>query len=48
MKTKAAWANACAAVERHDAYTRGIVVLGLDASQAELEESLCLPQASIW
>jgi 5-dehydro-2-deoxygluconokinase len=42
MKTKASWANACAAIERHDAYTRGIVVLGLDAPQAELEESFAL------
>jgi 5-dehydro-2-deoxygluconokinase len=42
MKTAAAWANACAAVERHDTYTRGIVVLGLDAPQAELEESFAL------
>ena len=42
MRTEASWANACAAVERHDAYTRGIVVLGLDAPQAELEESFAL------
>ncbi len=42
MKTKASWANACAAIERNDAYTRGIVVLGLDAPQAELEESFAL------
>ncbi|MCO5734725.1 5-dehydro-2-deoxygluconokinase [Rhizobium sp. SSA_523] len=45
MKSRAAWANACAAVERHDAYTRGIVVLGLDAPQAELEESFGLAAA---
>jgi 5-dehydro-2-deoxygluconokinase len=42
MKTKASWAKACGAVERHDQYTRGIVVLGLDAPQAELEESFAL------
>ncbi|WP_159949877.1 5-dehydro-2-deoxygluconokinase [Rhizobium sp. 18065] len=42
MKTKASWANACAAIEHNDAYTRGIVVLGLDAPQAELEESFAL------
>lgn len=42
MKTNDAWANACAAVERHDTHTRGIVVLGLDAPQAELEESFAL------
>ena len=42
MRSEASWANACAAVERHDPYTRGIVVLGLDAPQAELEESFAL------
>ncbi|MGN7294302.1 bifunctional 5-dehydro-2-deoxygluconokinase/5-dehydro-2-deoxyphosphogluconate aldolase [Rhizobium sp. SAFR-030] len=42
MRTHASWANACAAVERHDPYTRGIVVLGLDAPQAELQESFAL------
>ncbi|EHS49336.1 Protein of unknown function DUF2090 [Rhizobium sp. PDO1-076] len=42
MKTEASWANACAAIERNDAYTRGIVVLGLDAPQTELEESFAL------
>ncbi|MGN6549997.1 MAG: bifunctional 5-dehydro-2-deoxygluconokinase/5-dehydro-2-deoxyphosphogluconate aldolase [Pararhizobium sp.] len=40
MKSDCAWANACEAIERHDAHTRGVVVLGLDAPQAELEESL--------
>nr|WP_156631256.1 5-dehydro-2-deoxygluconokinase [Agrobacterium vitis] len=39
MKTKAAWANAVDAISRNDPYTRGIVVLGLDAPAAELEES---------
>ncbi|MBA8818286.1 5-dehydro-2-deoxygluconokinase [Ochrobactrum sp. P6BS-III] len=40
MKTKAAWANACEAITRNDPYTRGIVVLGLDAPAEELESSL--------
>ncbi|WP_250955673.1 5-dehydro-2-deoxygluconokinase [Rhizobium sp. CG5] len=39
MKTEASWANACAAISRNDPYTRGIVVLGLDAPAADLEES---------
>lgn len=39
MKTKAAWQNTVDAIERHDAFTRGIVVLGLDAPEAELAES---------
>lgn len=42
MKTTASWANACNAIERNDPNTRGIVVLGLDAPQAELEESFQL------
>lgn len=42
MKTVASWANACNAIERNDPYTRGIVVLGLDAPQAELEASFQL------
>ncbi len=42
MKTEAAWKNAVDAVKRNDPYTRGIVVLGLDAPQAELEESFKL------
>ena len=42
MRTEASWAKACAAVQRHDPYARGIVVLGLDAPQAELEESFSL------
>lgn len=39
MKTKAAWARAIAAIEENDAHTRGIVVLGLDAPEAELRAS---------
>ncbi|WP_312622564.1 PfkB family carbohydrate kinase, partial [Agrobacterium pusense] len=42
MKTTAAWKNACDAVNRNDPYVRGIVVLGLDAPQSELEESFRL------
>lgn len=39
MKTSVAWANAIAAIERNDRHTRGIVVLGLDAPEAELAAS---------
>jgi 5-dehydro-2-deoxygluconokinase len=39
MKTDAAWANACAAIARNDPYTRGVVVLGLEAPADELAES---------
>ncbi len=39
LKSDAAWANACAAISRNDANTRGIVVLGLDASAADLAVS---------
>jgi len=42
MKTEAAWANACEAITRNDPYTRGIVVLGLDAPAEELESSLAI------
>ncbi len=42
MKTRASWANASEAILRHDPYTRGIVVLGLDAPLAELEESFAV------
>jgi 5-dehydro-2-deoxygluconokinase len=40
LKTKEAWSNACDAITRNDPYTRGIVVLGLDAPARELEASL--------
>jgi len=40
--TAAAWQNAVDAIERNDPYTRGIVVLGLDAPEAELAASLAL------
>ncbi|MCB1372235.1 MAG: DUF2090 domain-containing protein, partial [Rhodobacteraceae bacterium] len=36
MKSRAAWGSAIAAIEKNDAHTRGIVVLGLDAPEAEL------------
>ncbi|MFC3165785.1 bifunctional 5-dehydro-2-deoxygluconokinase/5-dehydro-2-deoxyphosphogluconate aldolase [Ciceribacter thiooxidans] len=39
MTTSAAWSNTTAAIGRNDRYTRGIVVLGLDAPEAELAES---------
>lgn len=42
FKTEAAWVNAVAAIERNDPRTRGIVVLGLDAPQEELEASFAL------
>ncbi len=37
--TDAAWTNAVAAIERNDPRTRGILVLGLDAPEAELAAS---------
>jgi 5-dehydro-2-deoxygluconokinase len=42
FKTDAAWANAVNAIERNDPRTRGIVVLGLDAPEAELAASFAL------
>lgn len=39
MISEKSWANACDAVSRNDPYIRGIVVLGLDAPTAELEQS---------
>jgi 5-dehydro-2-deoxygluconokinase len=40
--TEAAWAGVAAAINRNDAHTRGIVVLGLDAPQDALAESFAL------
>ncbi|MCB2135175.1 MAG: 5-dehydro-2-deoxygluconokinase [Rhodobacteraceae bacterium] len=40
--TEGAWAKAADAIARNDPYTRGIVVLGLDAPQSELEASFAL------
>ncbi|WP_375691784.1 5-dehydro-2-deoxygluconokinase [Pseudooceanicola sp. LIPI14-2-Ac024] len=42
FKTEAAWQNAVQAIERNDPRTRGIVVLGLDAPEAELAASFAL------
>ena len=39
LTTSAAWQQVIAAIETHDLYTRGIVVLGLDAPEAELAAS---------
>ncbi|ACP26355.1 myo-inositol catabolism IolC [Sinorhizobium fredii NGR234] len=39
MEEASAWASVCAAIEEHDPYTRGIVVLGLDAPEAVLKAS---------
>jgi 5-dehydro-2-deoxygluconokinase len=39
MKTAAAWEKAIEAIEANDRHTRGIVVLGLDAPEAELAAS---------
>lgn len=40
--TDAAWAKACAAITENDPHVRGVVVLGLDASEADLAASLGL------
>lgn len=45
MATRAGWAKACAAIGHHDPYTRGIVVLGLDAPEAELAASFAVAAA---
>ena len=42
FKSAAAWQNAVDAIERNDPYTRGIVVLGLDAPEAELAASFAM------
>ena len=42
FRTEAAWDNAVQAIERNDPRTRGIMVLGLDAPEAELGESFAL------
>ncbi|MEJ8475660.1 bifunctional 5-dehydro-2-deoxygluconokinase/5-dehydro-2-deoxyphosphogluconate aldolase [Roseibium algae] len=39
MTSGAAWAKSCDAISRNDPHTRGIVVLGLDAPEAELAAS---------
>ncbi|MDP9811478.1 5-dehydro-2-deoxygluconokinase [Rhizobium tibeticum] len=45
MKTADAWANTIAAIEKNDRNTRGIVVLGLDAPEAELAASFQIAAA---
>ncbi|MDY8109171.1 5-dehydro-2-deoxygluconokinase [Fulvimarina sp. 2208YS6-2-32] len=45
FKTRAAWQNACDAIERNDRHTRGIVMLGLDAPEEDLKESFALAAA---
>ncbi|WP_349365488.1 MAG: 5-dehydro-2-deoxygluconokinase [Nitratireductor rhodophyticola] len=42
FKSEATWTRAVAAIEDHDPHIRGIVVLGLDAPEAELAESFAL------
>jgi len=42
FKTEAAWINAVAAIERNDPNVLGIVVLGLEAEEAELAKSFAL------
>ncbi|WP_417741934.1 bifunctional 5-dehydro-2-deoxygluconokinase/5-dehydro-2-deoxyphosphogluconate aldolase [Salipiger sp.] len=42
FRTEAAWQTAVDAIERNDPRTRGIVVLGLDAPEAQLAESFAL------
>ena len=42
FKSAAAWQTAVDAIERNDPYTRGIVVLGLDAPEAELAASFAM------
>ncbi|MDV7143346.1 5-dehydro-2-deoxygluconokinase [Tropicimonas sp. TH_r6] len=42
FKTDAAWQRVCDAIESHDRFTRGIVVLGLDAPRDELAASFAL------
>ncbi|PHQ71492.1 MAG: 5-dehydro-2-deoxygluconokinase [Paracoccus sp.] len=39
MTRRAGWSDAIAAIEEHDRHTRGIVVLGLDAPETELQAS---------
>ena len=45
MTEPVAWRKAIAAIEEHDPHTRGIVVLGLDAPEAELAESFAVAAA---
>ena len=45
FRTAEGWHKAAAAIARHDPRVRGIVVLGLDAPEAELAESFALAAA---
>ncbi|MCB8837137.1 5-dehydro-2-deoxygluconokinase [Aurantimonas sp. VKM B-3413] len=42
MASEAAWKGACAAITEHDPHVRGIVMLGLDASEEALKESFAV------
>lgn len=42
MRSSAAWTATCNAISQNDPYVRGIVVLGLDAPEAELSESFAI------
>ncbi len=42
MTSDSAWAKACDAITRNDPHTRGIVVLGLAAEEAELADSFAV------
>ncbi len=42
MKSESAWAQTCAVIEEQDPWCRGVVVLGLDAPEEKLRESLAL------
>ena len=42
MKTADAWQQTCDMIHRHDPHVQGIVVLGLDAPQEELQASFAL------
>ncbi len=42
MTSHLAWEKACSAISRNDPYTRGIVVLGLDAPAEQLEASFAI------
>ena len=45
MRTPAAWAAACAAITRNDPHCRGVVVLGLEAPEADLAASFAVAAA---
>jgi 5-dehydro-2-deoxygluconokinase len=42
MISHAAWQQTCEAIERNDAHTRGIVVLGLGSTEEALAESFAI------